>query len=66
MDHWASGWVRQVQNIVRFIGEVESSGEAAAHISIDSTYCAGLQGIDAFSHLIVLYWLHRRDLAQDR
>jgi len=45
---------------VRFIGEVVSAGETST-ISIHPDFCPGLLGVEAYSHLIVLYWMHMRD-----
>lgn len=43
--------------------EARASGRGA-RIEIDAPYRAGLQGLEKFSHAIVLYWMHeaRRDL----
>lgn len=51
---------------VRFIGVVEKSGEQEALINIFPEFCAGLKGIEAFSHLIILYWIHLRDNEEER
>jgi tRNA-Thr(GGU) m(6)t(6)A37 methyltransferase TsaA len=45
---------------VRFIGEVESGGETST-VLIYPEYCPGLLGVQGYSHLIVLYWMHLRD-----
>jgi tRNA (Thr-GGU) A37 N-methylase len=42
---------------VRFIGEVESGGETST-VLIYPEYCPGLLGVQGYSHLIVLYWMH--------
>ena len=43
--------------------EARERGETA-HIELDEPYRAGLDGLERFSHAIVLYWMHqaRRDL----
>ncbi len=46
---------------IRFIGIVEKEGEKEARIRFFPEYCAGLKGIEGFSHLIILYWMHLRD-----
>lgn len=46
---------------VRFVGEVESVGEASTILIYDD-FCPGLLGVEGFSHLIVLYWMHLRDI----
>jgi len=50
---------------VRFIGVVESVGEPQ-RVRIHQEFCRGLEGIEGFSHLIILYWFHLRDNEEDR
>jgi len=45
---------------IRFVGKVESSGEVST-IRIFDEYCPGLMGIEGYSHLFILYWMHLRD-----
>lgn len=53
--------------MLRFIGEVESANEAGlSRIRIYDAFRDGLEGLDTFSHLIVLYWFHHRDTAAER
>jgi tRNA-Thr(GGU) m(6)t(6)A37 methyltransferase TsaA len=49
-----------------FIGVVEKAGEDEAKIRVFPEYCAGLKGIQDFSHLIILYWIHLRDREEER
>lgn len=51
---------------LRFIGVVEKAGEREAKIRIFPEFCAGLKGIEDFSHLIILYWIHLRDNEEER
>lgn len=51
---------------LRFIGIVESAGENEARVRIFPEFCDALKGIDGFSHIIVLYWIHLRDNEKDR
>ena len=51
---------------LRFIGVVEKPGEEEAKVRIFPEFCAGLKGTSDFSHLIILYWLHLRDNAEQR
>lgn len=51
---------------VRFIGLVEKADGQLAKLRIYPEYCAGLRGIEGYSHLIVLYWLHMRDNEAER
>jgi tRNA-Thr(GGU) m(6)t(6)A37 methyltransferase TsaA len=46
--------------IIRFVGEVVSIGEIST-IRIHEECCPALLGIDGYSHLFVLYWMHLRD-----
>ncbi len=46
--------------VIRFIGEVESAGDIST-ILIYPDFCPGLLGVEGYSHLIVLYWMHLRD-----
>jgi len=50
---------------VYFIGEVIRSGEVS-EIKIYPEFCEGLEGLEQFSHAIVLYWLHQRDDEKNR
>ena len=50
---------------VKFIGLVESSGEPS-RIKIFPEFCIGLEGLNNFSHVIVLYWFHLRDNVNER
>lgn len=50
---------------VNFIGVVESSDELSS-LLIFPQFCVGLQGLDNFSHVIILYWLHLRDNEKER
>ena len=51
---------------LHFIGVVEKAGEREACIRIFPQFCAGLKGIENFSHIIVLYWAHMRDNENER
>jgi tRNA-Thr(GGU) m(6)t(6)A37 methyltransferase TsaA len=51
---------------VYFIGIVEKVYENTAQIRIFPEFCGGLKGVEDFSHLIVLYWIHLRDNEADR
>lgn len=50
---------------LKFIGVVESSGELS-RVRIFPEFCAGLQGLNSFSHIIILYWIHLRDREDER
>ncbi|MEM3551867.1 MAG: tRNA (N6-threonylcarbamoyladenosine(37)-N6)-methyltransferase TrmO [Candidatus Bathyarchaeia archaeon] len=51
---------------LKFIGVVEKAGEQEAKVRVFQEYCAGLKGIEDFSHLIILYWIHLRDSEEER
>jgi len=51
---------------LRFIGVVEKASEDEAVVRIFHEFCAGLKGINDFSHIIVLYWAHLRDNEKER
>jgi tRNA-Thr(GGU) m(6)t(6)A37 methyltransferase TsaA len=46
--------------IVRFIGTVKEVGEFST-IVVHPKFCSGLMGIEEYSHLIILFWIHLRD-----
>jgi tRNA (Thr-GGU) A37 N-methylase len=50
---------------IRFVGEVESTGETST-IRIHEECCPALLGVEGYSHLFVLYWMHLRDDATHR
>jgi tRNA-Thr(GGU) m(6)t(6)A37 methyltransferase TsaA len=50
---------------LKFIGIVESSGELSK-VRIFPEFCVGLQGLNSFSHIIILYWIHLRDREDER
>lgn len=55
----------QRESRIKFIGIVEKAGEEA-EIKVFPEFCDGLKGVEEFSHLIVLYWIHLRDNEEDR
>jgi tRNA-Thr(GGU) m(6)t(6)A37 methyltransferase TsaA len=48
------------------IGIVEKADEQEAEVRIFPDFCAGLKGIQGFSHVFILYWMHHRDSETDR
>jgi tRNA-Thr(GGU) m(6)t(6)A37 methyltransferase TsaA len=50
---------------VKFIGVVENAGELS-RVRIFPKFCVGLQSLDRFSHIIILYWFHLRDKDEHR
>lgn len=54
------------KGFVKFIGFVESVEGDIAKIKIFQEFCDGLEGIENYSHLIVLYWIHLRDTKRNR
>jgi tRNA-Thr(GGU) m(6)t(6)A37 methyltransferase TsaA len=51
---------------LKFIGIVESAGKEEAKVRISPEFCDALKGIDGFSHIIILYWIHLRDNEKER
>ena len=52
--------------VVKFVGFVERVEEGWAYIRIYPEFEAALKGVDQYSHLIILYWMHLRDTVEDR
>ena len=50
---------------LKFIGVVESSGELS-RVKIFPEFCVGLEGLNNFSHITILYWFHLRDNEEER
>lgn len=50
---------------VSFLGTVSKAGEESK-LTIFPSYCEALEGLESFSHIIVLYWLHKRDTPEQR
>ena len=50
---------------LKFIGIVEDAGELSK-VKIFPEFCAGLQHLNNFSHVIILYWFHLRDDEKER
>ena len=46
---------------VRFIGTVVEVNEDISIIEIDQRFCPGLDQLDSYSELDVLFWFHFRD-----
>jgi len=58
--------IRKMEGELQFIGIVEETGEQEAKVRIFPEFCAGLKGIEGFSHIIILYWAHLRDNEEER
>ena len=54
------------KNELNFIGMVESVSKTEVKVRIFPEFCAGLEGIEDFSHIILLYWFHLRDEEEER
>ena len=53
--------------MLRFIGVVEKADErGVSKIRIFDEFCDGLDGLDSFSHILILYWFHLRDTEEER
>jgi tRNA-Thr(GGU) m(6)t(6)A37 methyltransferase TsaA len=51
---------------INFIGEVTKIENNCTHLRIYEQYCLGLSGIEAYSHIHIIYWLHKRDTPENR
>jgi tRNA-Thr(GGU) m(6)t(6)A37 methyltransferase TsaA len=51
---------------LNFVGIVNKVGPQEAQVLIYPEFCAGLKGIEDYSHIIILYWHHLRDDAENR
>jgi tRNA-Thr(GGU) m(6)t(6)A37 methyltransferase TsaA len=51
---------------LRFIGVVEEAGEEEARVRVFTEFSPGLKGVEDFSHLIILYWIHLHDDEEER
>lgn len=49
-----------------FIGKVGQVEGSVTSIDVSLEFCEGLRNIAEYSHLIVLYWAHRRDNEEER
>jgi len=53
--------------MLQFIGVVEKANErGVSKVRIFDEFCDGLDGLNTFSHIIILYWFHLRDTAEER
>jgi tRNA-Thr(GGU) m(6)t(6)A37 methyltransferase TsaA len=51
---------------VRFIAKVVNIEGETAVLQVYPHYCDGLKDIGSYSHLIILYWAHRRNNEDER
>ena len=51
-------WIGVIYNGVKEPTD-EGWGRIESEIVLDETFANGLDGIEAFSHILVLYWMHR-------
>ena len=51
---------------LNFIGIVESTDGKEARVQVFPEFCSALKGIDGFSHIVILYWIHLRDNEKER
>lgn len=50
---------------LKFVGVVETAGELS-RVKVFTEFCQGLEHLNNFSHIIVLYWFHLRDNERER
>ena len=46
---------------VRFIGTVTKVDGEISEITLDDRFCPGLDGLESYKEIFVLYWFHQRD-----
>lgn len=51
-------WIGVISNEVKEPVD-EGWGQVVSEVVLDETLADGLEGIEAFSHVLVLYWMHR-------
>lgn len=51
-------WIGVVRNDVKEPVD-EGWGQVVSEIVLDEAFTDGMDGIDAFSHVLILYWMHR-------
>jgi len=51
---------------VKFVGLIERVDGDTAKIKVFREYCEGLRGVEEYSHLIILYWIHLKDSDKHR
>ena len=51
---------------LRFIGFTAESNDEEAKLTIYPEYCKALEGLETFSHVIILYWLQENDTEEKR
>lgn len=54
-------WFLMETGEVRFIGEVVKVDADISVIEIYPKYCPGLDHVDSYNEIFVLYWFHQRD-----
>lgn len=55
-----------VNGLIRFIGSVQEVKAGISKIKVFPEFCVGLERLDDFSHIIILYWFHLRDDSKHR
>ena len=55
-----------MSGVVNFIGVVEKVKDERSTILIHPQYAEGLDGLDAYKRLYVIYWLHKGDNPERR
>jgi tRNA (adenine37-N6)-methyltransferase len=51
-------WIGTIRNAVREPTD-EGWGDVVSEVVLDDGLAAGLDGIEAFSHVLILFWMHR-------
>jgi len=56
----------QKEAALRFVGFAAEGDEEKLKLVTYPDYCDALQGLETFSHVVVLYWLHESDTEEKR
>jgi tRNA (adenine37-N6)-methyltransferase len=56
-------WIGTIRNTVREPTD-EGWGSVVSEVVLDDDLAAGLDGIEAFSHVLILFWMHRAGEAE--
>lgn len=52
--------------VLRFIGFTAEGNEHESKLTVYPEYCEALEGLETFSHVIILYWLQESDTEEKR
>ena len=56
----------QQEAVLRFVGFTAECNEHESKLTVYPEYCEALEGLETFSHVIILYWLQESDTEEKR